>query len=157
MVYIFTIVSNLLYSLAGQNQPEHLLMWQVQLVPDSLTGGQIVQGTCSAPECLCHHQVIPVDVQNLPSPLVDTVACQLLPTSWAEYPHPPQVVGHPHHQPMGEETVGSWCLVVNEGWDRGLVPQLQIWPQFAGVKEGAGNPPLVLHRDGFAHFPQQIK
>jgi len=86
---------------------------------------------------------------------MDTRAGQLLPTSWAEHPHIPQVVGHPHHQPMGEEAVWHRGLVVYEGWDRRLVPQLQIWPQFARMKKGVGNPPLVLHRDGLAHFPRQ--
>ena len=83
-------------------------MRQVQLVPDSLGGGQVVHRTHSAPECLCHHQVIPVDVQDLPSPLVDTIARQLLPTLRADYPHLPQVVGHPHHQPKKRSGDGVW-------------------------------------------------
>ena len=80
-----------------------LMVRQVQLVPDSLGGGQVIQRTHSAPECLCHHQVIPVDVQDLPSPLVDTIARQLLPTLRAGYPH------LPHHQPkMRAGTGGSY-------------------------------------------------
>lgn len=36
-VYITTTFSTLLYLLAGQDQSEHFLVWQVKLVPDSLT------------------------------------------------------------------------------------------------------------------------
>ena len=49
---------------------------------------------------------------------------------------------------MGGEMDGCQCLEVNEGWDWGLIPQLQIWLQFAEVKEGVGNLPLILHSDG---------
>lgn len=35
VVFTITII-RLLYSLAGQDQPEHFLVWQVKLVPDSL-------------------------------------------------------------------------------------------------------------------------
>ena len=135
----------------GQDHPELPPMWQIQLVQDITSGGQIGKGTPMAPEYLCHHEVIPVYVQDLPNSLADTSACQLFPTSWAGHPNLPQVVGHPHHQLMGEKAVGCWCLVVDEGWDRGLIPQLQICPQFARVIEDVGYPPLVLHRDGLAH------
>ena len=115
-------------SLVGQDQPEQRLVRHVKLVTDSLTSWQIVQRTHSASECLCHHQVVPVHVKDLPGPFVDTVACQLLSTNWAGYPNLPQVIGHPYHQLMGKEVVGRQCLVVDEGRVRGLVPQLQIWP-----------------------------
>lgn len=145
--FTITIFSKMHYSLAGQDEPEQILVRQVQLVPDSLTGRQSGQETHRAPECLCHQDVIPVNVKDLPSPPVNASTRQLLPTSWAEHPHPPQAVGHPYHQPMGEEAVGCWRLMINQSWNRGLVPQLQIWPQFAGVKEGVGNPPLILNGD----------
>ena len=152
LYYTRDIFSKLFYSLAGQDQPEHVLVRQVKLVADSLRGRQVVQRAHSAPECLCHHQVIPVNVQDLPSSLVDTVARQLLPTLRAVYPHLPQVVGHPHHQPMGKKAIWCWCLVIYESWDRGFVPQLQILSQFARVENGVRNPPLVLDGDVFPHL-----
>lgn len=92
-------------SLLGQDQTEQSPMGQVDLVQDSLAGRQVIQATNSTPESLCYHKVVSVDVQDLPCPLVDAIASELLPTCRTEHSKLPQVVGHPYHKPVVEKAV----------------------------------------------------
>lgn len=76
------------------------LMGKVKLVEDSLACGNVVHMTDSTHECLCHHQVISVNVQHLASPFMEASTSQLLPTD------------------------RCGCLVVDEGGDWRLILEL---------------------------------
>lgn len=119
-------------------------MGHVELVQDSLTGRQIIQATHSTPESLRYHKVVPVDVQDLPCSLVEAIASQLLPTCRTKQSKLPQVVGHPYQKPVIKKAIWRWSLVVDEGRSGWLIPELQVCPKSASVKERRCNPPLIL-------------
>ena len=74
------------------------IYWQVELTGSNPTGGD-------APEGLRPHQVVPVHVKDLPCPPVDAGPGELPLALGAGQPHLPQVVGHPHQEPVREKPI----------------------------------------------------